>query len=111
VHDYAKSHTQVFISWVRVRVRLRVTVLGLGLGIVLGLVLGLGLGLIIPTSRANIILRVGNSTDLARHRLNQLTPGITTSVATLGKFFLASALVYSGFELVTIESLIRFFIN
>ena len=99
MHDYAKSHTQVFISWVRVRVRLRVTVLGLGLG------------LIIPTSRANIILRVGNSTDLARHRLNQLTPGITTSVATLGKFFLASALVYSGFELVTIESLIRFFIN
>jgi len=65
VRDLAKSRAQVFIylifiSSVTFRVMIKVRVLGLRL------LVGLGLGLIIPTCRANLVLRVfGNATYLA----------------------------------------------
>jgi len=67
VRDLTKSHAPlfiylIFISSVTVMVTFKVMVLGLGLG--LRLVVGLGLGLIIPTCRANLVLRVTWQCDI-----------------------------------------------
>jgi len=56
----------------------------------LGLVLGLGLGLIIPTSRANFVLRViwqcdifGTTPALYQHSINIGTSGVALELALI----------------------------